>query len=302
LDRSWIGFKKICLFLLTFAAVLLMSQAFPGKVSAQTVTRLTTDDPAAIRLIRNNIAKDNSYRIVFIGDSLIYSSASPQDKDTLASYFSGFIDAAVPDRIIHVYDLSLPGGSFVSSYELIKYILSAHPNMVVFDVNVGWFGTAKPEHIILKSLNTTNKIAGAKPVKVGVFPADLYLPWYQKDFSSLSKTTGKLGNFAADRKNPQWAAFQDSVQLLKNSKIPSVLYFPPRNEALYYKYNLIDENALSQKNDLIRKLVEGPTTSMFDYTWLINSNYFSDPAHLLPEGSWDLAQLLSKDVAAGGLP
>lgn len=110
---------------------------------AREVPRLKTDDPAAIQKVRDQIANDSGYSVVFVGDSAVYSSASRMDKDTLASCFS---DLASVSRPVNVYDLSLPGCSFVNSYEILKCILPAQPDMVVFDVNIGWFGTTKVEH------------------------------------------------------------------------------------------------------------------------------------------------------------
>ena|GEM_PF-2621754 len=265
------------------------------------VPRLKSDSLADILKVRNSIVRDKGFSVVFIGDSVLYSSTSKSDRDTIPSTFSRLIRKELPHRNINVYDLSLPGCALSESYEVLRYILDANPDMVIIDLNIGWFGSNKPGHPVLKNLNARSKNPNWKPLQVPAFAADLYKPWYEKDFSSLTKVKGKLGYYMANRSNPQWAAFLDMITLLKNRNRDAVFFIPPRNRALYDKYNLVDDQALQEKISELRSLTDYPGLRLFDYSWEINSRIFSDSVHMLPAGNKELARLIADDIVRQSL-
>lgn len=265
----------------------------PLPLPQQEVTRLTTDEPRAIEKVRAQIGSDGATSIVFLGDSLLFSSASRDDYDTIASSFVRNLNRMLPHRNIRVYDLSLPGCSFINTLEILRYVLKAEPEMVIIDVNIGWFSSNKPpEHPVLANLNLDEKNHFLKAQPVPNFPEELYRPWYEKDFSHLGNSHAKLGRFS--RNNAQYLAFLEILRLLENEKgTEAVLFLPPRNRDLYLKYHLVDDGDLSQVYLELKTLTKKP---ILDYTWSIKSECFSDPHHMLPEGNRQLGRLLAEDV------
>lgn len=275
---------------------------FPSTGEAAVVNRLKSDDPEKIQTIKRQIMQDKGYSIVFVGDSLLYSSASRKDSETIPSNFQTFMQKALPGKNVHVYDLSLPGCSFMTCNEIVKCIARAKPDMIVMDVNIGWFATVKLDHPALKNLNAIVPDKTLKPVKVQPFPDDLYKPYYSKDFSFLEKATTRLGGYATGTDNIQWMAFCNTLDIMEMTGVKGVLFFPPRNKYLYDKYNLVDGAVLEEKTSEISAIATLKKIALFDYTWRINSIYFSDILHLLPNGNKWLAKFLADDITKQFFP
>ncbi|MGE5405720.1 MAG: hypothetical protein ACM3PP_12360 [Candidatus Saccharibacteria bacterium] len=284
---------------LVIAVIITMS--LTTIVPAQTVPlsivpRLRSDDPRQIALIRQKIAKDPGYTVVFIGDSLLYSSASKLDQDTIASRCYQSLTQMIPNKNIHVYDLTLPGCTMANSYDIAKYIMPAKPDMIVFDVNVAWFSITKPEHPILQNLNalTINPRLKANPVVK--FSADLYKPWFEKNFSHLKKGQGKLGVFNASINNANWTAFQKTVDLFNGQPTVGVFIYPPRNSVLYYRYQLFDNSSYLRCLEELSVLLGMDNILTFNYTWKLDSQLFSDNAHMLAPGNIQLGKIIAEDI------
>lgn len=291
--KFWLVGKCSIVILLGF---LVLNSLLPAATAATVVPRLTTDDPVKIRAIKNQIMRDKGYTIVFIGDSLLYSSASPKDAETIPSQFLINLQKSVPNKNIHVYDLSLPGASSVNCYQIVKCIAPAKPDLIIMDINLGWFGNNKNSHPALNNLNAVVPDKTLKPVKVPKFPDYLYKRWSMKDFSSMDMVNTKLGAYKSDSDNVQWVAFQNAMKTIKDSGVKGIMFFPPRNKKLYYKYNLVDEMLLSKKVTEIMALTKANDIAVFDYTWRVHEIYFSDAMHMLPGGNKWLGKSLAGNV------
>ncbi|MGE5418297.1 MAG: hypothetical protein ACM3UZ_16285 [Acidobacteriota bacterium] len=278
-------------------SIMFLTTIVPAQpVPLLTVPRLKSDDPKHIALIRQRIANDPGYTVVFIGDSLLYSSASKLDQDTIASRCYQSLVQMLPGKSIHVYDLSLPGCTMPNSYDIAQYIMPAKPDMVVFDVNVAWFGISKPEHPVLQNLNAIKINPRLKVTPVVKFPADLYKPWFQKNFSHLKYSKGKLGVFNASISNPNWTSFQGIVDLFKGQKTVGIFIYPPRNSVLYYRYQLFDNSSYQNCLEELSVLLSMDNILTFNYTWKLDSLVFSDNAHMLTPGNIQLGKMIAGDI------
>lgn len=275
---------------------LVLNSLLPAAAAVTVVPRLTTDDPVKIRAIKNQIMRDKGYTIVFIGDSLLYSSASQKDAETIPSQFLINLRKSVPNKNIHIYDLSLPGASAVNCYQMVKCIAPAKPDLIIMDINLGWFGNNKNSHPALNNLNAVAPDKTLKPVKVPKFPDYLYKRWSMKDFSSMDMVNTKLGAYKSDPDNVQWVAFQNAMKTIKDAGVKGIMFFPPRNKKLYYKYHLVDEMLLSKKVAEIMTLTKTNDITVFDYTWRVHEIYFSDAMHMLPNGNKWLGKSLASNV------
>ncbi|MGE5381606.1 MAG: hypothetical protein ACM3NT_11140 [Methylocystaceae bacterium] len=291
--------KKLIIWLLIGCVLiggLVLAKRYYWQVTEREVPRLSSDDPQKIKEIVAAIKQDSAYSVVFIGDSAVYSSVSRQDQQTIASYYATALARRHPFTNIAVYDLSLPGCSFPATYELSKYLLeNGKPELVIADINPGWLGSSKMEHLVLRDLNSGRKTPGREVAQVPEFPPDLYRPWFEKNFAYLQGQP-KLGTFAASKHNPQWMAYQQQAALFSASDSRALFFLPPRNRALYEQYNLIDDSVYADKVKLIRTQL--PSNIMFaDYTWQVDSSLFSDLTHMFPAGNQILANLLAGETA-----
>lgn len=293
----------IILIMAVAAAGLFYRALRPASAPVQIVPRLKTDNPAVISAVRKKLARDPGYTVLFVGDSLLYSSASRSDRDTIASSFARRLARQYPYLDIHVYDLSLPGCSLSNSRDIMRYMLPARPALVIMDVNLVWLNDTQIRHPALQNLNSAWSNPNLLPQKVPVFPEDLYRPWYEKDFAKLKNSGTTFGSYQSIENNKEWKAFLEIVSMLKNqSDTRAVFIFPPRNKALCDTYNLVNQSAFDRMTSRVKSELNAPNLYFFDYTWVMDSNLFSDMHHMLAPGNRRFGQILAEDVIDHKIP
>ncbi|MCR4400810.1 MAG: hypothetical protein NUV35_08115, partial [Syntrophomonadaceae bacterium] len=91
-------------------------------------------------------------------------------------------------------------------------------------------------------------------------------------------------------------SLQRIFALVGASAAQGVFFLPPRNRALYERYDLLDEEGLDRIRARLARLADETGVLLFDYTWAIDDTLFVDPVHLAPAGIARLAGMLGRDL------
>ncbi len=132
-------------------------------------------------------------------------------------------------------------------------------------------------------------------------PEELYKPWYEKDFSILKETKGKLGACVLDDSNRHWLSYLELIEVLEAHQIKAAFFMVPRNRTLYKMYDLLDEELLAEQQEKLASAARQSGIAVFDYTYAITDRCFTDSVHLTAEGNRLLARDLAWDLVQSGL-
>lgn len=147
-------------------------------IMAPAVRRMPADDANTLSLWKNQMAKESGFKVVFLGDSVIHGGGVPSERETIPAYFARQMKILMPAREIKVYAFSLPGCTPADTYNILNYISDSKPDLIIYDVNLAWFGSKNiMEHPRLAELasvqeaeagQTANheKLTGQDPEKV----------------------------------------------------------------------------------------------------------------------------------------
>jgi len=115
------------------------------------VRRLPADDRGTFLLWKRHLTENKGFRVVFIGDSVVHGGGVPEEKETLPSLFQK--EMMRQGVKVSVFNFSLPGVTPADAYVISLFLRDAHPDLVIYDGNIGWFGNKKVmEHPGLLSL------------------------------------------------------------------------------------------------------------------------------------------------------
>lgn len=318
------------------------------------IRRLPADDHNTLALWKQELAGDNGFKVVFLGDSVVHGGGVPDEDQTIPSYTAHYLRSLMPERDLAVHCFSLPGCTPADTLNILMYIVDTRPDLVIYDVNIGWFGTKKVmEHPRLAELSPANDAQTAPTadsreepgleqrlqnlvaehwtlyryrillnylwfgeplkeklaLKVGeeeaadrlTSPEELYKPWYEKDFSILKETKGKLGDCILDESNQHWLSYLELVESLEEHQIKAAFFMVPRNRTLYKMYDLLDEKLLAEQQEKLASAARQSGIVVFDYTYAIDDRSFTDSVHLTAEGNRLLARYLAWDLVRSGL-
>ncbi len=278
---------------ISLLTLLIFIFSWPLQSEAKTITRLHSVDLKEISRIKQVISRDQAQTVLFVGDSVVYSSAARYDQDTIPSYFAGILERKGLKNT-HVYDLSLSGCSFTDTYEILRFVMPSGPDYVIYDLNVAWFDAQKCSYATLSKLHDPESIERDQPAKI-TFGEHMYTRWDQKNWDHLEGFPVKLGDYNYSQENEQWRAYLKIASLFKRYPDTRVILFlPPRNYALYSRYNLADQSLYSEKTALIKMHLPSNAICV-DYTWKVGSQHFSDIIHMLPSGNKKTAEFLFND-------
>ncbi|MGE5543553.1 MAG: D-alanyl-lipoteichoic acid biosynthesis protein DltD [Bacillota bacterium] len=332
-----------------------------GKVNASAdvdrgplIRRLPADDQDTLTLWKQELAADKGFKVVFLGDSVIHGGGVPREDQTIPSYVAHHLQLLMSDRDLAVYCFSLPGCTPADTLNILQFIIDTRPELVIYDVNIGWFGSEKVmEHPRLAQLgkpvadggphtDESNRGTGLEQrlkrlatdhwalyryrillnylwfgeplkeklaLKVGgketenrlTSPEELYKPWYEKDFSVLKETKGKLGYCTLNDSNQHWVSYLQLIEVLERNRIKTAFFMVPRNKTLYKKYDLLDETVLAEQQDKLASVARQSGIKVFDYTYAVGDRYFTDSVHLMAEGNQAVARTLTWDLVQSGL-
>lgn len=129
---------------------------------APAVRRLPADDPGTLALWKQQLVGARGYKIVFLGDSVVHGGGVPREEQTIPAYLARELKILLPHRDIQVFNFSLPGCTPADTYHIFNYIRDANPDLVIYDANIGWFGSAKiMEHPRLQELGQKASVPAA---------------------------------------------------------------------------------------------------------------------------------------------
>lgn len=320
----------------------------------QLIRRLPADDHNTLALWKQELAGADGFKVVFLGDSVVHGGGVPYEDQTIPSYVAHHLQSLMPERELSVHCFSLPGCTPADTLNILQYIVDTRPDLVIYDVNIGWFGSEKVmEHPRLAELSPANDSQAAptadsketpsfeqrlknlvaehwalyryrillnylwfgEPLREKLAlkvreeeaadrltsPEELYKPWYEKDFSILKETKGKLGACVLDDSNRHWLSYLELIEVLEEHQIKAAFFMVPRNRTLYKMYDLLDEKLLAEQQEKLASAARQSGIAVFDYTYAITDRCFTDSVHLTAEGNQLLARDLAWDLVQSGL-
>jgi len=149
------------------------------------IRRLPADDADTLTLWKQQLAGDQSFSVVFLGDSIVHGGGVPGEDQTIPSYLAYHLNSLRRDEPFQVYSFSLPGCTPTDTLKILRFIVDTRPDLVIYDVNVGWFGSPRVmEHPRLAQLGRSSR-SGPSPGK----PAEKkkptqYIEGMIKDFAT----------------------------------------------------------------------------------------------------------------------
>jgi lysophospholipase L1-like esterase len=112
-------------------------------ITVPAIPRLPADDFDTLSLWKNQMTRDDGFKVVFLGDSVVHGGGVPEEKETIPAYFSRQLSILLPDKQVKVYNFSLPGCTPADTYNILRFIADTRPDLVIYDDNIGWFGSSK---------------------------------------------------------------------------------------------------------------------------------------------------------------
>ena len=84
-------------------------------------------------------------------------------------------------------------------------------------LNYLWFGEPLKEKLALK-------VGEEEAADRLTSPEELYKPWYEKDFSILKETKGKLGDCILDESNQHWLSYLELLRVWMSIRLRLLFY------------------------------------------------------------------------------
>lgn len=145
--KKWVKIFRLKLrviFILLILLILLdqwVIWAFKEQIKGDGVFRLKAEEKHVVETYLDLICQDQGRRVLFIGDSVMFGSASKSDHETIPAYVAKMAQKRWPKERIHYYNLGFKGLSIGDAYYLLKRLKDKnHPfDLIVYDVNIGWF-------------------------------------------------------------------------------------------------------------------------------------------------------------------
>lgn len=144
------------------------------------------------------------------------------------------------------------------------------------------------------AITNPEKLAGQRQQE-----ADLYRPWYRKDWSvKLGQAGYTVGKLNLRDNNPQVIFYNLMQELMVQKKIKALIYTSPQNFTLLNRYKMLDLPAWTASIDRLRQMTVRQGINFADYSTLVDNRYFSDTVHLLAPGNKLVAERLAGTIAA----
>lgn len=121
---------------------LVLRAAVPVYLNKE-VRRLPAEDPDTLRLWKEHLARAEGYKIVFLGDSVVYGGGVKADEQTVPSYFYRYLRSRFPERDIQVFNFSLAGCTPADTYNILSFLADADIDLIIYDVNLAWLRTPR---------------------------------------------------------------------------------------------------------------------------------------------------------------
>lgn len=204
----------------------------PGRV------RLVNEELASLETMRSEFHAAKGCKILFLGDSAAYGSAVRDSAQTVPAYLEQELNRLWPGKDVKVFNFSFKGYGMSENYFILNSLADEHPDLVVYNVSVGWFSREKQfEHPNVLRLSDTyfdSRLLAETGVKTERSKRD-------KLTDKINSTVGKAWFFYQNRsaittlllgeslrtKTDEWLlALENPSQLAKKRQEENELYLP----------------------------------------------------------------------------
>lgn len=104
--------------------------------------RLLTHEADSIQALRRLVKKSNGFKIVFVGDSIVFGPTGSQ-RETMPFYLQQKLRKKYPDKNIQVFNYGYKGYGISETFLMLNTVRDLNVDMVVFGVNFNWFNRNK---------------------------------------------------------------------------------------------------------------------------------------------------------------
>ena len=148
-----------------------------AQIAIPAIRRLPADETNTLALWKKQLADYQGYKVVFLGDSVVYGGGVPHEKNTIPSYLSRQLKLLLPAKEFQVFNFSLPGCTPADTFHILNFIIDAKPDLIIYDGNIGWFGSSKEmEHPRLAGLSSRQTGTGLAAAPTRDKPAAKFDP------------------------------------------------------------------------------------------------------------------------------
>lgn len=134
LNYTRIALVILLLFLLDIA----IKNAETRLLSEPAQIRLATHEVDSIRALQRQIKLSQGYKIVFLGDSIVYGS-SVGPRQTIPFYLEQELRQSYPQRNIRVFNFGYKGYGISETFFMLNTLRGSDADMVIFGLSSGWF-------------------------------------------------------------------------------------------------------------------------------------------------------------------
>lgn len=118
----------------------------------------------------DHIARQDGYKIAFIGDSVVQGAAVKDDSKTIPAYFMKEIQSRYPSKDIRVYNLGMQGNRPSDVYYMLKKLTSSQAvDFVIMNINFAFYSAKMlEEHTIARPELYSDLIGRQAAGKLGI--------------------------------------------------------------------------------------------------------------------------------------
>lgn len=123
-----------------------------------------------------------------------------------------------------------------------------------------------------------------------------YAPWYELDWSSLTKGSAKRGSNDFPAHDPAFTFTKYLVESVRERGAQILVFNIPLNQAMMQKYEMIDRPTYDKNIARLGTAVEERGAKFRDYEKIVPSNFFTDSLHPMKQGNAIIAKTLHSDI------
>lgn len=119
--------------------------AFEQKIKGDGVFRLQVEEKHVLESYLERIRNDAGKKVLFLGDSAMFGSATAADNETIPAYVAEIAAQKWPGEQVHFYNIAMRGLGSADAYHLLQLLQdSPHvADLIVYNVNIGWLTDEK---------------------------------------------------------------------------------------------------------------------------------------------------------------
>lgn len=134
-----LNFRRIILVILLLALADLAVITWEHRQMAEPAQiRLNTTETDSIRALSQLIRKSSGYKIVYLGDSVVYGSSVPP-WETAPFYLEQELRRRFPQKNIQVFNYGYKGYGISENFLMLNTLRGAGVDMIIYGITYGWF-------------------------------------------------------------------------------------------------------------------------------------------------------------------